>query len=98
MAKEVIWLKRASDKLKNIFDYLLSNWNSETTENFIEKVNQKVSLLQYFPNIGLRSQKKPDLRRIILSQQNILIYRQKGNKIIIVNIFDTRQNPDKMKF
>lgn len=48
--------------------------------------------------MGLKTTKKVGLKKINLSEQNRLVYRIKGDKIIILNIYDTRQDPVKIDF
>ena len=98
MVKEVVWGKRAFNKFQKIVEYLLKEWSEKVAEEFIDKSEEKIELLKNFPNIGLKSTKKVGLRKINLSKQNMLVYRIKEDKIIILNIYDTRQDPVKIDF
>lgn len=92
MAKRIIWRKKASDNLIEIVSYLQENWSPKDARNFIDLVDQKVDLLTKFPKAGKASQKQPTLRKLVLTPQNTLIYRIKGEKVIVLKIYDTRQN------
>jgi len=62
------------------------------------KVKHIVSLLKLYPYAGLKSFKRPGYMKFLLTEHNTLYYRLKNNKLIIINIYDNRQNPDKIKF
>lgn len=67
------------------------NGQKKTATEFIDQVESQVKLLRTFPHLGQCSEKNKALRKYILSKQNILIYRIKGDRIILLNIYDTRQ-------
>jgi len=52
-----------------------------------------LELLAEFPLLGVESQKKKGMRKLLLSPQNMLVYRIERNRIILLQIYDTRQNP-----
>ncbi len=92
MAKEIIWLASARNRYRAIVEYLQSDWSDKAAEEFVEKVNDKLELLRVFPQIGSESNKKKGLRKLVLSPHNTLIYRIKGNVIILLTIYDNRQS------
>lgn len=42
--------------------------------------------------------KRLKIRKCVVSKHNSIYYREKKDFIEIVNVFDTRQNPNKLKF
>ena len=91
MEKAIVWRKRAADKFLNIIDYLFEEWSAKEANEFIDRVELQVQLLSKFPHLGQQSSRKPPLRKFLLSKHNLLIYRIKGNRLILLNIYDTRQ-------
>jgi hypothetical protein len=50
------------------------------------------------PLLRIRSENEPEIRSLLHTKQNRLYYQVKENKIIVLNIFDIRQNPLSDKF
>ncbi|HEX8529631.1 MAG TPA: type II toxin-antitoxin system RelE/ParE family toxin [Cytophagales bacterium] len=92
MAKEIIWLASARNRYRAIVEYLQTEWSEKAAEEFIEKVNDKLEVLRLFPQIGSESEQKKGLRKLILSPHNTLVYRIKGDVIILLTIYDNRQS------
>jgi plasmid stabilization system protein ParE len=98
MRYEIFWLANAKEKLNNIYKFIIENWSIKIADEFIDKLKYKLQILSYFPHIGQKSQKKKDVRKYIISEQVSLFYKIVDRKIIILTLFDTRQNPDKFKY
>lgn len=98
MKYEIFWLDNAKEKLSIIYEFIIANWNIKIADEFIDKLKFKLQLLSYFPHIGQKSKKKKDVRRYIISEQVSLFYKIVDKRIIILTLFDTRQNPDKLKY
>ncbi len=47
-------------------------------------------MLKLYPQAGVASFDSPDIRRILITKHNALYYLLIENKIILLNIFDTR--------
>ena len=98
MLKEVIWSPLAESDFESILDYLQSNWNDKIINRFINKVDDNISLIledhKIFPVINQELQ----IRKSVISKQNTLYYREKAGKLEIVRLFDSRQDPIKLKF
>ena len=98
MLKEVIWSPSAENDFESILDYLKLHWNERIINRFINKVDDNISLIledyKIFPVINEELQ----IRKSVISKQNTLYYREKSGKLEIVRIFDSRQDPHKLKF
>ena len=96
MAKEVIWSLRAQKERKEILEY----WRLRNKSNtYSKKLNQlfkeSVKLITDFPQIG-----KPtdDVNtRIKIVRDYLIIYEETETQIQILTIWDSRQDPDKLK-
>jgi len=89
MVKKVIWSPRAKDRYKQIIDFLLIEWGETAAVKFIEQVDQKLYMLARFPNLGIASVAKPNLRSLLFIKHNRLVYSV--NEIHLHEIDDTRQ-------
>jgi len=52
-------------------------------------------LLTKHPHIGALSEKAKDVRGLLIARHNRMYYKIKDNKVIILNMYDTRINPKK---
>ncbi|HRH50774.1 MAG TPA: type II toxin-antitoxin system RelE/ParE family toxin [Panacibacter sp.] len=95
MAQRIIILKRADQKVKQVYAYLLENWNQKVADEFYEKFEKVIHIISLQPEIGRASAKRPDIRRKLVTKHNCLYYRIKDDSIIIINMLDTRRDPVK---
>ena len=65
------------------------------TIKYINKVNTFLKLLKENPRIGKSEIEDKGIRGYVLSRQTTVLYRIKGETIIILKFFDNRQNPKK---
>ena len=84
--------------MEKVIDYLEAEWNEEVIEDFLSKTDLCVNLLLKQPFIGRESEKRIGVRKVLITKHNLLIYRVSKGTIYILDIFDTRQNPNKSKY
>ena len=98
MPKQVIWSPLAEKDFSDILDYLKNSWGESVLMKFIditEDLILQISINNWqFPIIN----KKYKIRKCVLTKHNSLYYRDSKNQIEILRIFDTRQDPKKLKF
>jgi len=98
MALKIYWTKRADKKFDQILDYLLEEWGESVAKAFTRKVYDFLDILPEFPEIGTIENKEKGIRGFTIIRQVNLFYRISGDKVILLNFFDNRQNPRKKKF
>jgi plasmid stabilization system protein ParE len=98
MALQIVWTENGLADYKQVVDYLLQEWPIKVASEFVRNVESRIETLSVFPEIGIASLKEPGVRSIILTKHNKLYYKVADNKLEILNIFDTRQNPTKNKY
>jgi plasmid stabilization system protein ParE len=98
MEKEVVITRRFRSHTYRTYKYLLKEFSSKTAFLFLEKIEERIELISKHPFIGKQSIKKGDIRSIQLIPYNLIFYRIKKNKIEILCLFDTRQNPMKKPY
>ncbi len=98
MALEIYWTKRADKKFDNIIEYLFNEWGESVTKAFTRKVYDFLDILSEFPEIGTMENKGKGIRGFTIVKQVNIFYRISGNKVILLNFFDNRQNPGKKRF
>ncbi|MCY7422396.1 MAG: type II toxin-antitoxin system RelE/ParE family toxin [Chitinophagaceae bacterium] len=98
MAYKIRWTAIALEDYERVVDYLIKMWSVNVATDFEGTVNKKLANLSGQPFMGIASKKKPMVRSISLTKHNRLYYRITDNTIELLNIFGTRQNPEKNSF
>lgn len=96
MAKKLIWSVRAQNDKKEILNY----WRNRNKSNaYSKKLNElfkeSVKFILDFPQIG-KTTDDPKAR-IKIVKDYLIIYEETETQISILTIWDSRQNPDKLK-
>lgn len=98
MPRQIIWSPNAENDFAEILNYLSIKWNNKIVNHFIDQLDSYLNVIdqnpKYFPLIN----KKLNIRKCVITKQNSLYYRASKDKIELIRLFDTRQNPDKLKF
>lgn len=95
MKRKIVWNSRAISRLVKIQAYLSENWSEAIQKEFILRTFNIVELIAENTEIGTVEDHKKGIRGFLLSKHNRLFYRYTNTKLIILNIFDTRQRPKK---
>lgn len=96
MVRKIVISKTAKKKIELLLDYLLENWNEKVKSDFIKKLDRRIQIIQNNPESFPQSETKTGLHKCVISKQTTLFYRFTDNNIVIVTIFDNRQNPEKL--
>ncbi len=97
MERKVIISKTAEKRLEKLFEYLIENWSLKVKIDFVKKLDNKIDLLKSHPNGFPKSIKEKGLRKCVITKQTTLFYKFDSERIYIITVFDTRQNPEKLK-
>jgi plasmid stabilization system protein ParE len=98
MAYKVIYKKRFSNKLTKLLQYLTKHWSQKVAIEFLSKIDSRIDTLKQQPFVGKPSETKPEVRSILITKHNRLYYKFSNNKIIVINMYDTRKNPVKNSY
>jgi len=94
---QIVISPQAKQDLTNILQYLEQNWSQKSIENFLQKLEAFYSIISINPNLFGYYNRKKRIRKYALTKQNIIYYRSRKNAIEIITVFDSRQNPKKLK-
>ena len=98
MVKTVVWNRRASNSFNSIISYLQQEWGDKVTRDFVVRTYDLIELLVANPEMGLVEHFERQIRGFIITKHNTLFYRVEGEKIVLLNFFDTRQHPRKKSY
>lgn len=94
MVRRLIWTVEARNSRKNIFEY----WNNRNKSKlYSTKLNtlfiESLKIALNYPDFG-KPTTYPDIKLIVVSHFEI-IYKVTESEIVVLDIWDTRQNPIK---
>jgi toxin YoeB len=93
--KEVIWSKRAqSDRLKILEYWINRNKSKIYSEKLLKLFIQSSELISEYPQIGKPTNLKNIRFKIVLDY--LLFYKESGDIVEILFIWDSRQDQDKL--
>lgn len=96
MAKSVIWSPRAQKDRKQILDYWRNHNQSVTYSKKLDrKFREAIILIKHYPKIGKLTEDHK--ARIKIVKDYLLIYEENENTIILLTIWDTRQDRVKLE-
>jgi plasmid stabilization system protein ParE len=90
----VIWSKRAIKSLKEIYDYY-NQFSQKAAINQRDRILKKVSDIKFLEQYQV-DELSSNHRRIVVSHYKV-VYRFEVKQIRILAIFDSRQDPSKLK-
>ncbi len=98
----IYWTRFAENKLDDIFDYYKTKAGISVTLKLINGIIDKTIVLNKHPNIGqkeeLLADRTQNFRYLVYKNYKIIYWvNVNKNRIEIANVFNTRQNPVKIK-
>lgn len=102
MGLEVYWLQLAEDKLKDIYSYYKVKAGNKIAKKLINGIVDTTIGLEKHPEIGQietsLKERTTEFRYLVFKSYKI-VYRinYNSNLIEIANVFDVRQNPEKLE-
>jgi plasmid stabilization system protein ParE len=97
VALKIKWSKRADNSFDRIIEYLNAEWGEQVVQAFVRKTYDFLEILAEFPGIGTMQVQQKAIRGFVLIKQVIVFYKVQGSSIILIDFFDTRQDPKKKK-
>jgi len=102
MELEIYWTDFSKKELKNIFDYYKKEASLNVARNLVLGITKEATKLKKHPNIGqeeeLLTKDSRDFRYLVFKSYKIIYWvNLEKNRIEVFDVFDTRQNPTKIK-
>jgi len=100
MDLRVLWTNTASEHLKDVFNYYKTTANLTVARNIVKGIVQKTTSLSSQPRKGQRepllTDRQKEYRYIVEDNYKIINWVELAT-VYIAAIFNTRQNPDKIR-
>jgi plasmid stabilization system protein ParE len=81
--------------MTKIADYLTYEFSQNTADKFMQLAYSTYDKIAEHPTKGRKKDESSTLQHINMDKHRQIFYRSYSNAITIVDIFDTRQNPNK---
>lgn len=98
MPKEIFWSPSSEKDFAQILEYLYQNWDNKVVLRFIDRMDDLLIQISYYPKHYPFFSRTRNIRKCVISSHNTLFYREHNNSVELLRIFDTRQDPTKLKF
>jgi len=102
MEIKINWTDFSKKELQNIFSYYKENVSLRVAKNLVLGITKETIRLKKQPNIGqieeLLKNRNQEFRYLVYKNYKIIYWiNHEKNRIEISDVFDTRQNPTKIK-
>ncbi|UJH89914.1 type II toxin-antitoxin system RelE/ParE family toxin [Antarcticibacterium sp. 1MA-6-2] len=102
MEMKIVWTNFAKNELRKIFLYYNEAAGTSLARKLVNKIIQNTLVLQSQPGIGqvekLLLISERNFHYLVVSNYKIIyVINQTKDQVEILDIFDTRQNPDKLE-
>lgn len=96
MAKrEVVWSRNSEIQLQEIFEFFTKrNKSGQYSQKLYKKFKAELKTAALKPEIGIKT--KLDQISGLIIRDYILFYEILDDKILVLKVWDCRQNPDKL--
>jgi plasmid stabilization system protein ParE len=93
---KVVVSKRATYELEDLFDFLDYKWSVSIRKKVAKKLNNHIEKIRLNPELFPKS-KIRNTRKCVISKQVTLYYDFDDKNLNILRVFDSRQDPNKIK-
>ena len=94
---KVFWTEFAAEKWEQIASHILCEFGFAAMQEYKEETEAWQKTLADNPQIGplepLLSNRRYEYRSIVIQRKTKLVYYTEGDFLMIVNVWDTRQEP-----
>ncbi len=100
MEIRVFWTETALNNLEDIFEFYKYQDSVSTARKLVKEIVQSTLRLQKFPALGKKEYlltERNNEYRFIIEKRFKIIYWIEDNYIKIAAVFDSRQDPEKIK-
>lgn len=93
MVRRLVWSIEARNSRKNIFNYWNNRNKSKVYSNKLNQlINSNLAMVLKFPEFG-NSTKNELIKFVIISHFEVIYITTTTTEIVVLDIWDTRQNP-----
>ena len=94
----ILWSEKAIFDLQNILYYLNNKWTEKEVRDFSKRLDKRLNLISINLRLFPKTNKRKNVRRSVLTKHTVIYYKTSNEMIKIVTLFDSRQDPNKLRF
>ena len=100
MNYQVQWSNQAIKTVNSVIKYLREEWTEKEVDNFLNKLDDVVSMIEINPELFRGSIKKKHVHLAIIKRRTLLVYQVRPQKkqVILLMFWNPKQNPKKFKY
>ena len=87
--------KRSINDIRKISEYIEAKFSIRIKLIFFERLKKNLDYISSNPE-NFPNSEYDDLRKCVVSKQTSIFYKIRSKDIVVVSVFDTRQNPKKI--
>lgn len=94
-------IRKSKEFLHNVLrvqTYIEKEWGIKSSEKFQSILDSKINSLSINPKIGRAIAKNKHIRKLTITKHNKIYYRVQNNEVIILALFESKQNPKRNKY
>jgi plasmid stabilization system protein ParE len=91
---DIVFKKRFQKKVSKLSLYLEKSFGQGSVKKFWSAFDHQISIIRKFPESGAPT-KIPGVRSFIAGKHSRVYYKVFDNNIVIINMYDMRQDPSK---
>ncbi len=97
MVHKITWSPEALKSFLQIIGYLQATWTEKEANQFADRVDEKLAVLQTNPRLGSIKNKKLNIHKTVIRKEVILIYRYRPRKkeVVLLRFWNTVQSVGK---
>ncbi len=94
--RNIDFTKKSELALNKILIYLEREHSDKLQRDFFKKLDYSFNAIILNPESFPVSNFRKTVRKCVVSKQTTIFYKIRKNDVVVVSVFDTRQNPNKV--
>ncbi|RAK21004.1 plasmid stabilization system protein ParE [Flavobacterium aquaticum] len=95
--RKLVLTTLARENLKDVFEFIEAEFGVNSRVKFANKVSKSLNLIVKNPELFPKSELNIRIHKCVITKQSTLYYTYTIKEIKVLSVFDTRQNPSKIK-
>lgn len=98
MALELYWTRKAGFRFEKIIEYIEAEFGEKVAKVTAQNIHHTLDILSIFPELGSIENIEFNIRGLVISKQITLFYQIRTDRIVLLNFYDNRQQPERIRY
>jgi len=95
MTVNIIWSLQFQNDFDLLAEYLFENWGTKVLQDVYDAILSIANQISIMPEMFPLANSRKKIRYAVVTKQTTIIYKILKREIVLVALFDSRQNPNK---